>query len=145
MDKVCFKCERRLPISSFYKHRAMADGHLNKCIACAKADEHARRRDKIDEIRAYDRARGKLPKRLKNAAKSTRKWRGADKRRNRAHVMVARAMRNGDLQKKPCSICGKENAYAHHDNYDFPLDVIFLCQVHHKERHAQLKAEGRNP
>lgn len=37
-DKICFKCEKSLPLSSFYVHNGMNDGHLNKCKNCTKAD-----------------------------------------------------------------------------------------------------------
>lgn len=40
--KVCFKCGRELPISEFYNHVHMKDGHLNKCISCTKRDESER-------------------------------------------------------------------------------------------------------
>ena len=36
--KKCFKCRETKELDKFYKHKGMADGHLNKCIDCTKKD-----------------------------------------------------------------------------------------------------------
>ena len=56
-----------------------------------------------------------------------------------ARQEVLKALRKGILIKESCVICGEEKAEAHHKNYDRPLDVIWLCQKHHKETHKKTK------
>ena len=41
----------------------------------------------------------------------------------------------GRIKRQSCEVCGKENADAHHDDYNKPLEVRWLCRTHHKEWH----------
>ena len=45
----------------------------------------------------------------------------------------------GRVTKQPCEICGAELAEAHHDDYNKPLDVRWLCKTHHAEWHKNNK------
>jgi hypothetical protein len=139
-EKECFKCKTVKPLEEFYKHSAMADGHLNKCKECAKKDVGQHREQNIEKIRAYDRARGRLPHRLKLSAAVQRVWRQEDKRRQKAHNAVSRAMRSGKLLKENCARCESEKSVAHHEDYDKPLDVVWLCMACHKQRHKEIDA-----
>lgn len=140
-SKKCFKCMTIKPLNEFYKHRQMGDGHLNKCKECAKNDVLEHRLKNLDKIRAYDRARGKNPERAKAAQAISLAWRKADARRQVAHVMVKKAIKKGDLVRSPCIRCGSEKSLAHHEDYDKPLDVMWLCQPCHKQRHKEIIAK----
>ena len=62
--------------------------------------------------------------------------------RLRVRSEVTRAKQAGLLVPKPCAVCGTtEKVQAHHHNgYDGdPLDVQWLCFVHHRKAHGQLK------
>lgn len=52
-----------------------------------------------------------------------------------AREKVYRAITNGQLTREPCEVCGDHNSQAHHKDYRKPLEVIWLCAKHHKERH----------
>lgn len=36
--KKCFKCDLEKPLTEYYTHKKMKDGHLNKCKVCTKND-----------------------------------------------------------------------------------------------------------
>ena len=137
-SKECFKCKTVKPLEEFYKHPSMLDGHVNKCKECNKNDVTANRNKNIEKIRAYDRERGKIPERIKTNTEINRAWRAEDRRRTAAHSAVARAIRNGSLLRLPCIRCGADKSLAHHEDYDKPLEVMWLCQACHKQRHKEL-------
>jgi ribosomal protein S27AE len=117
----------------------MADGYLNKCRTCTKKDANNHRSKNIEKIRQYDRERSKNPQRIELHKEQTKMWRMVDKRRVKCHNAVARAIKSGELTRLPCSRCGEVKSLAHHENYDEPLNVVWLCQPCHKERHKEMR------
>jgi hypothetical protein len=138
-SKQCFKCSTVKPLTEFYKHKAMADGHLNKCKDCAKKDSLGHRNKNIERIREYDRKRGKLAHRIALRTIVNRNWRAEDRRRQRAHDAVRYAIMTGRMVKQSCERCESTKTVAHHEDYDKPLSVMWLCQPCHKQRHKELK------
>jgi ribosomal protein S27AE len=57
-------------------------------------------------------------------------WRRANPAKYDAHLAVQRAVKAGDLAKQTCEVCGAVSVDAHHDQYDDPLLVRWLCRRH---------------
>lgn len=138
-SKTCFKCKETKPLEAFYKHSQMADGRLNKCIECAKQDVLIHRANNLEKIREYDRQRSKQGSRIQSQIEYTRLWRAEDRRRSKAHSAVARAIKSGMLERQPCEQCNSKKTVGHHDDYDKPLQVRWLCQPCHVKHHNQTK------
>ncbi|MDK1494581.1 hypothetical protein QN219_32180 [Sinorhizobium sp. 7-81] len=62
-------------------------------------------------------------------------WRRANPGKYDAHLAVQRAVKAGELEKQTCEVCGVEAVDAHHDQYDEPLKVRWLCRRHHTRLH----------
>ena len=62
----------------------------------------------------------------------------AEKAKGRSRSYLNVYVRRGKVKRLPCEVCGREPAEGHHHNgYDRPLDVLWLCRVHHRARHRQ--------
>ena len=133
--KPCICCAEPKPLVGFYKHAQMRDGHLNKCIECVKASALAHRLNNVERIRSYDRMRASQPHRMALMQRVMGDYLVRFPDRRKANVAVGNAVRDGRLKKLPCQVCGV-SAIAHHPDYSRPLDVVWLCQPHHKQAHA---------
>jgi hypothetical protein len=130
--KVCFKCGLNLPLSEFYKHPQMADGHLNKCKSCTKNDVHNKYAENMqdDLLREKERARGRdkyhrlykgLPKEYRLGDRNTRAW----------------------FERK--QILFWEDIELHHWNYNNPHEVFLLSKNHHAQVHKKISRSANDP
>lgn len=166
--KVCFKCGAEKPLADFYKHKKMADGHLNKCKECTKTDVSSNRKDNLEYYLHYDRNRPNAEAR--NAAISRQRkaryhadddfrarvlgerqrWAERNPQKRRAQHAVSNAVRDEKLSRPDiCEHCGtaERRIQAHHWSYspEHWLDVIWLCTKCHGAEHRRLNGLGRDP
>jgi len=136
-QKRCFKCGVLKPLSDFYAHPQMADGHVNKCKDCNKADVRANYRRRLDYYRGYDRVRQRTPERRAMQQAAGARHRARYPQKDRARQKLRRAVRAGKIERGPCADCGDMFAEAHHPDYSKPLDVVWLCRICHQKREAR--------
>lgn len=55
--------------------------------------------------------------------------------KSRAQGALNRAVKNKQIIKTGCEICGSNKVHGHHDDYLKPLEVRWLCSKHHREWH----------
>ena len=157
--KECFKCKLTKPMSDFYKHSQMKDGHVNKCKLCNKKDVSSNYRANIDHYKEYEKGRSTLSHRVKareDYAKTEKGKEAGNKCKNAwakrnpikrmASTIVGNAVRGGKLDKPiNCESCNSEpvRLHGHHDDYAFPLVVRWLCPGCHNKWHKE-NGEGLN-
>lgn len=152
MEKACRSCGLTKEISEYYKHSQMKDGHLNKCKDCQKQSTLNARLARPEYYKEYDKKRSMLDHRVqarkeyrktKNGklvvAKAHKKQRDLHPNKAIARFAVSNALRDGKLFKTCCHICGCEKVEAHHADYDRFLEVVWLCNKHHREAHNLLR------
>ena len=121
IEKRCFKCGRTLPITEFYAHPRMKDGHLNKCKDCHHEDGR-KYRIKMSQNPAFVQHEKERSK-IKDQGRKNRD------RRFKYHTMnVQRSLRLLNIDTK-----GLE---AHHWNYNIPHSVFLLSPRAHHCIHA---------
>jgi len=148
MTYTCKVCGVTSDAAEFYR------GVNTLCKECHKEKVRENRAAKADYYREYDAKRyqddPKVKARHKRYQKtdagkeslfrSRAKWINKKPEARAAHVILGNAVRDGRISKPSnCSKCGKyeisRKIHAHHEDYAFPLTVIWLCAQCHSDTH----------
>ena len=78
-----------------------------------------------------------------NSRKRYRKGNKKVKIQSLAQNKINKLITNGKVIRGKCSICGNTKSHAHHEDYSKPFDIIWLCALHHKQRHIELRGSSR--
>lgn len=139
--KTCSRCEQEKVAEDFARSLTTKDKLSHICRACKRLYDQNYRKENREKINAKERKWRK-----ENRDWTREKWREYrenNPKKYRAHYLVCNAVKRKRLEKEPCEVCGSELSQAHHDDYDKPLEVRWLCAQHHSDWH-KLHGEGAN-
>lgn len=151
--KECKKCGEQSQ-GEFYASQSA------ECKKCTRSRVKKNRELNSEYYKEFDRNRTDKPERIalrksvaerwkkdpelkKRHNEQKKKWLEKNKIKRAAHIICGNAIKSGKLMKQPCVICGDDKSDAHHEDYNYPMDVIWFCKKHHGERHRQINEERR--
>ena len=151
-QKICKLCKLEKSLTKcFYKQSKYYNPYCNKCRKIIKSNYVKTHQHNIKKYRK-EYYNSDLGKRMLKTYHKSKQYIDYIKNyyikfpeRKMAVQKLNSLLRHGKVIKRPCEICGiKKSVHAHHEDYSKPLEVIWLCPSHHKERHKKLSIKLRN-
>ena len=131
-ERPCTKCHVVKPMEDFPPDKRYRYGRNTWCRACKRPLKNA----------ARDRWNKRNPDRVRKQAREYQKkyrLRPGVQKKNKARRALSYAVERGYVERQPCEVCGATKVHGHHDSYDRPLDVRWLCQKHHAAIHEHTR------
>lgn len=130
-------------IATTLKRSKKSVGHKLMRLGWSVSDEEHLRRTKVALGVARGQADGLFGENnpnwkggvTKEPGRYARRFRAKYPQKHKAHLWVHYAVKHGKLFRQPCVVCGNTKSFAHHPDYSKPLEVVWLCRVHHTEVH----------
>ena len=127
--KACTTCGKVKPLTDFYRDRRIRSGYFTECKVCIRLRNVAW--VKANPERNYDHQKS---------------WHKKNGDVVQCWGVIAYAIRQGRITKKPCVKCGTVNdIHAHHENYNEPHNITWLCRKHHVELHNRVRNRRADP
>jgi hypothetical protein len=150
MKKICPKCNKEKPLDEFYRYKRVT---CKKCHISKYAKEW--RKDNAERLKEYYRKWRKLnplykaeyfrkhPEKRSSAKPGYNEYQlryqsnKANYFKVRVRQKLREAVKNGKIAKGGCEIrigC-QGRIEGHHEDYNKPYEVQWLCKRHHEDRH----------
>ena len=133
--KTCSVCKKERLLSEFSKAHWVKGGLDCRCKKCRAEYYQSHKAETAAAGKAYSQtAAGKKKRR-----EAKRKYRLDFPSKAKAHQKLANAVRHQRLGSfSCCESCFQEKPVdGHHEDYDKPLEVIWLCRGCHTKRHLE--------
>jgi hypothetical protein len=128
ISKTCTRCAVEKPYSEFQRQASKTkDGYYSWCKACKKISIALQKERKIANG-TWDEFRLKRNDRYAKQSSLT-------PIQCKAQNALCTKVKSGKIIRLPCEVCGEKRVHGHHDDYAKPLEVRWLCSVHHAEWH----------
>ncbi len=127
---LCRKCNLARHVSNFYYSSLKVKSYT--CKRCSVDTQSAEWRDANKERLKIYCQEWREKNRLK-VRKYKQEYHQRKRKECSARGKLTYAVKTGKIMKYPCEVCGNIRSEAHHEDYDKPLDVKWLCKKHHRE------------
>ncbi len=162
--KICITCFVEKHENEFPVRIDVPSGRRNQCQECTNAKMRSWKQGNVsywENKRAWEASNAVKVKIAKRKCARRRivkqiAWKNANRKRVResnrkyamahpesvlCHARTHRALRSGILTRLACEVCGDKRSQAHHANYMKPLEVKWLCRIHHMAEHFPLEGK----
>lgn len=140
--KHCTLCKQIKSFESFNKDKSRSTGRSDKCRECIK--NYIKLPFMLEMRRKAQKSYSKTEKGYLTEKRHSpkRQKRAVSLGHSRAMATLQKAVKSGSIKRLPCERCGTTNmVQGHHEDYSKPLDVMWLCPIHHAERHKEIRNE----
>ena len=132
---VCWRCREKKPGVAFQLDASKTSGRSGYCSPCRTIVDKERRHCNPEGYAARQRRiKARYPERFRAKAALRAELLP---RAVYAREMIANEIKFGRLKRGRCEICRRAYTHGHHDDYDKPLEVRWLCPIHHFEWHEK--------
>lgn len=132
--KKCITCGIEYPLSFYYKDHRNLDGLYNRCKKC---HQRATNKFRIEHKELYRQYEVKYYEESGMGVYTRQKY----YKQIKARQIINNALVAGTMVKYPCVVCNDIKSEAHHEDYDKPLEIWWLCKKHHMLRHKTIKED----